>query len=86
MKFDRRLRALESRRADRGDGELAGKIEQARARVDACNRERGIVHPPREPLFFPPEVMKAGLAAQLLCARNNHARRAEAHREHPHQN
>jgi hypothetical protein len=85
MKFDTRLKALEARQADRGDAaELAGKIEQARARLDAYDRERGIIRPPREPIEFPP--WWTGLAEQLLWARHNHVRRAEAHREHPQQN
>jgi hypothetical protein len=79
MKYETRLRELESRLADRGDAaELAGKIEQARARVEAYDHECGIVRPPREPLEFPPGL--TGLAEQLVWARNNHARRAEAHR------
>jgi hypothetical protein len=81
MKYETRLRELESRLASRGDAaELAGKIEQARARVDAHDHECGIVRPPHDPLFLPPEVMKAGLAEHLVWARNNYARRAEAHR------
>jgi hypothetical protein len=79
MKFESRLKTLEARQTNRGDAaELAGKIAQARARLDAHDRERGIVHPPREPLEFPPGC--TGLAEQLVWARNNHARRAEAHR------
>jgi hypothetical protein len=78
MKFDRRLTALEGRHTDRGDGELAEKTKQARARVDADDHEHGVVRPPREPLEFPTRC--TALAEQLVWARNHHALGAEARR------
>lgn len=78
MRYETRLRALEGRHTDRGDAELAGKVAQARARVDADDRERGIVRPPRDPLEFPPGC--TGLAEQIVWARDERARRSEAHR------